>query len=308
LAPGDPGQRQDLHKGLFGPAKSHYKAGMQAVRVRVPATTANVGPGFDCLGIALQISNVVTVRNEPGGPADGFVTEAAGAFFRRAGRAEFPFSWKVTGQVPRSRGLGSSVTVRLGLLHGLNVLAGGPLTAQVLYELCAELEGHPDNAAPAAFGGFTIARPGTGLQRYRVGRTLQFGLVIPDFEVATPEARRALPATIPFADAALSTANACAVAGAFASRDYAKLAGCFQDRLHQPYREKLVPFLSRVLAAGEAAGAIGGWLSGSGSTIACAVLGDAAPVAEAMRAASGNPGARVLTTRADNHGVRILPG
>jgi homoserine kinase len=280
---------------------------MQAVRVRVPATTANVGPGFDCLGIALRIYNVVTVQNRPGGPEDGFVAQAAEAFFQRAGVRPFPFSWKVTGKVPRSRGMGSSVTVRLGLLHGLNALSGHPLSAEVLFALCAELEGHPDNAAPAAFGGFTIARPGAGLQRYRVGRELEFALLIPDFEVATPEARRALPPTIPFADAVLSAANACAVAGAFASRDYKKLAGCFQDRLHQPYREKLVPFLSAVIRAGEEAGAIGGWLSGSGSTIACAALGGIDRVAEAMRAASGNAGARVVTTRADNTGVRVLP-
>ncbi len=277
---------------------------MSIVRVKVPATTANVGPGFDCLGIALQIYNTVTVKKSPGGPDDGFVAQAAAAFFEASGGRPFDFQWRVTGAVPRSRGMGSSVTVRLGLLHGLNELSGRPLDADALFELCAGLEGHPDNAAPAAFGGFTIARPGS-LQRYRVSRSLEFALLIPDFEVSTPEARRALPATIPFKDAVLSVANACAVAGAFASRDYTKLAGCFTDGLHQPYREPLVPFLPAVIEAGVEAGAIGGWLSGSGSTIACLALGGIDRVAAAMLAASGNPGARVVTTRADNLGVRI---
>lgn len=278
---------------------------MSLVRVKVPATSANVGPGFDCLGIALQIYNWVTVKKQPGGPEDPFVQQAADLYFQRSGSHPFEFQWKVTGEVPRSRGMGSSVTVRLGLLHGLNELSGTPLDRQRIFELCAELEGHPDNAAPAAFGGFTIARPGS-LQRYRVAPSLEFALLIPDFEVATPDARRVLPSTIPFKDAVLSAANACAVAGAFASRDYASLAGCFADRLHQPYREQLIPFLSDVIDAGVKAGAIGGWLSGSGSTIACIAQGGIERVAGAMLAASGNPGARAVTTKADNLGVRIF--
>jgi len=207
--------------------------------------------------------------------------------------------------VPRSRGLGSSVTVRLGVLHGLNELAGSPLTRQEVFELCAELEGHPDNAAPAAFGGFTIARAGGYFQRYRVDRALGFALLIPDFEVSTSDARRVLPKTLPLGDAVVSVSNACAIAGAFAGREYEKLSGCFEDRLHQPFREKLVPFLSPVIDAGMAAGALGGWLSGSGSTVACLALGEVDRVAGAMLAAFGRPGARVMTTRADNTGVRI---
>jgi len=195
--------------------------------------------------------------------------------------------------------------VRLGILHGLNALSGTPLDAADIFALCVELEGHPDNAAPAAFGGFTIARPGSALQRYTVGAKLRFALLIPDFEIATPDARKALPATIPFADAVASAASATAIAGAFASGDYEKLVGCFGDRLHQPYREKLIPCLSKVIAAGEKAGALGGWLSGSGSTIACLTLGSAERVAKAMLKVSGLANARVLTTRADNTGVQI---
>ena len=278
---------------------------MSVVRVRVPASTANLGPGFDCLGIALQIYNWITVQRDPSGHSDGMVDAASVAFFRRTGGRPFSFRWKITGEVPRSRGLGSSVTVRLGVLHGLNELAGLPLTREEVFELCAELEGHPDNAAPAAFGGFTIARAGGYFQRYRVDRELGFALLIPDFEVSTSDARKVLPKTLPLGDAVVSVSNACAIAGAFASREYEKLAGCFEDRLHQPYREKLVPFLSSVIDAGKKAGALGGWLSGSGSTVACITLGNVEQVAGAMLAACGDAGARVVTTRADNRGVRI---
>jgi len=277
---------------------------MSVVTVKVPATTANVGPGFDCLGIALKVYNTVTVR-KGGKCPDAMMAAAGDAFFRRAKKRSFGFECSITGDVPRSRGLGSSVTVRLGVLHGVNALAGSPLDPEAVFRLCAELEGHPDNAAPAAFGGFTIAGPEGRLQRYRVGEGLRFVLVIPDFEVATSDARKVLPKAISLQDAVLSSANACAIAGAFASRDYSKLAGCFEDRLHQPYREKLVPCLSKVLKAGVKAGALGGWLSGSGSTMACLTEGAADDVARAMLKASGLPGARVIITAADNAGVRV---
>jgi homoserine kinase len=278
---------------------------VSVVRVKVPASTANLGPGFDCLGIALQIYNWITITREPSNHSDAMVEAAGSAFFRRTGERAFRFLCKITGEVPRSRGLGSSVTVRLGVLHGLNELAGSPLTRQEVFELCTELEGHPDNAAPAAFGGFTIARGSGYFQRYRVDRELGFALLIPDFEVSTSDARRVLPKALPLGDAVASVSNACAIAGAFASRDYEKLAGCFGDRLHQPFREKLVPFLSPVIDAGIKSGALGGWLSGSGSTVACLTLSNVERVAGAMLAACGLPGARVVTTRADNKGVRI---
>ena len=302
----DTGTLATANNVLFRRSQSHYKGGkMSVVRVKVPASTANLGPGFDCLGIALQIYNWITIKREASVHSDGMVEAASAAFFRRTAGRPFSFRCKIAGEVPRSRGLGSSVTVRLGVLHGLNELAGSPLSRQEVFELCVELEGHPDNAAPAAFGGFTIARAGGYFQRYRVDRALGFALLIPDFEVSTSDARRVLPKSLPLGDAVVSAANACAIAGAFAGRDYEKLAGCFEDRLHQPFREKLVPFLSAVIDAGIRAGALGGWLSGSGSTVACLALEKIERVAGAMLAAFGRPGARVMTTRPDNTGVRI---
>ncbi len=280
---------------------------LNSVTTRVPATTANLGPGYDCLGIALQLYNRVTVHRPAVGeaaPAAGAMAEkAAAAFFETAGLVAFPFAWEISGDVPQSRGLGSSVTVRLGLLHGLNGLAGSPLNGEQLFELCAKLEGHPDNAAPAAFGGFTVAG-GPRLARFPVSPDLQFVLLIPDFEISTPEARKVLPAQLDRLSAVTSCTNACRITAAFASGDYALLRGAFADGLHQPFREKLIPFLPAVIAAGEAAGALGGFLSGSGSTICCVTRENAGAVGRAMVEASGLAGARTIVTHADNEGVR----
>ncbi len=278
------------------------------VRVRVPATTANLGPGFDSLGIALKLANTTTVRRDGDDPHEPMIAQVAEAFFEASGVKRFPFSWSIRGAVPRSRGLGSSVTVRLGLLHGLNRLAGSPLDADAVYRLCARLEGHPDNAAPAAFGGFTVSRPDFSCQRFRVSSRVKFVLLIPDFEVRTEDARKVLPASVSLHDAARNAANAGAIAAAFASANYDALRGCFTDYLHQPYRAPLVPGLDAIIQAGVDAGAIGGWLSGSGSTIACLTLGNAGQVASAMKETSGFESAEVVITTADNRGVTITEG
>ena len=136
---------------------------MQQVTVRVPASTSNLGPGFDCLGVALRIYNSVTVTSgrSPEQPHPQIVSQAAGRFFKRARRRVFSFSSSIVEEIPRSRGLGGSATIRLGILHGLNRLSGDPLDRFALFRLCAELEGHPDNAAPATFGGFTVVAGST---------------------------------------------------------------------------------------------------------------------------------------------------
>ena len=278
-------------------------APMKSVTTRVPATTSNLGPGFDCLGVALGIANRVTLRPAKGGEHPKIVADAAELFFKAAAIEPVGFDWSIEGDVPQSRGLGSSVTVRLGVLHGLNELTGGKLRTKRLYELCAELEGHPDNAAPAAFGGFTVARAGGETLRAEVADTLKFILLIPDFEVSTPEARKILPDTISRRGAVTSSANACRITAAFLQQRYELLRGCFADALHQPFREPLVPFLSRVITAGEKAGALGGFLSGSGSTICCLALDGEDAITTAMLDAAP-PGSRIVVTCADNEGTR----
>lgn len=278
---------------------------MQQVTVRASASTSNLGPGFDCLGVALSLYNQVTVKSGTAGGGNRMVRDAARKFFAVANCKPFDFSCDILGNVPIGRGLGSSVTVRLGVLHALNEIARTNLSRDELFRLCAELEGHPDNAAPASFGGFTIAR-GTDVQHFNVSPRLRFILLIPSFEIATIEARRLLPADILRTNAARNTANVAAIAAAFATRDYKRLRGCFVDYLHQPFRKKLVPFLDRVITAAERAGALGAFLSGSGSAICALALDDSKKIAAAMQRACRLFHTQTVITRADNRGVRIF--
>jgi homoserine kinase len=278
---------------------------MQQVTVRASASTSNLGPGFDCLGVALSLYNQVTVKSGTAGGGNRMVRDAARKFFAVANCKPFDFSCDILGNVPIGRGLGSSVTVRLGVLHALNEIARTNLSRDELFKLCAELEGHPDNAAPASFGGFTIAR-GTDVRHFSVSPQLRFILLIPSFEISTIEARRLLPADILRTNAARNTANVAAIAAAFATRDYKRLRGCFVDYLHQPFRKKLVPFLDRVITAAERAGALGAFLSGSGSAICALALDDSKKIAAAMQRASRLFHTQTVITRADNRGVRIF--
>jgi homoserine kinase len=283
---------------------------MQHVTVRVPASTSNLGPGFDSLGIALRIYNTVTIARDASRSQDHpqIVAAAADRFFRQARRRSFAFCYSIQEQIPRSRGLGSSATVRLGVLLALNRLSGERLNRLMIFKLCSELEGHPDNAAPATFGGFNVigsARSDTStVQHFPVSDRLHFVLFIPDVEVQTTRARKILPLKMPHAAAVKNCANACTLTAAFVSQDYDKLRGAFGDYLHQPFRAKLVPFLPRVITAAEQAGALGAFLSGSGSTIAAVTLRAPDKIAAAMERAARTPG-RTIVTRADNQGAQF---
>jgi homoserine kinase len=278
---------------------------MQQVTVRVPASTSNLGPGFDCLGVALRLYNDVTVSRGPAGRIPALARSAAEAFFERAKQRPFSFACTVMGDIPPSRGLGSSAAVRTGVLHALNELANRPLQRREIFEVCAQLESHPDNAAPACYGGFNVVR-GLERQMFTVSSQLHFILLIPHFEVATSAARRLLPARVDRLHAVENSRNACAITAAFASREYQSLRGAFADHLHQPFRKKLIPFLDKVIAAAESAGALGAFLSGSGSAIGAVTLRAPEKVSRAMLAAAASPGARTLITAADNRGARIL--
>jgi homoserine kinase len=293
---------------------------MQQVTVRVPASTSNLGPGFDSLGIALRIYNRITIVRGASRSQDHprIVAEAADRFFKQTRGRAFSFSYSTTEQIPRSRGLGSSAAVRLGVLLALNFLSGSPLDRLIIFELCSELEGHPDNAAPAIFGGFTVAgsarfgdsRKFSGqrgvrtIQHFPVSPRLNFVLLVSPVEIATSTARKLLPLKISHAAAVRSCANACALTAAFVAQDYNKLRGAFGDYLHQPFRAKLIPFLPDVIDAAEQAGALGAFLSGSGSTVAAITLRAPNKVAAAMARAVKAPGQTVIT-RADNRGAQI---
>lgn len=289
--------------------------------IRVPGTTSNLGSGFDTLGLALRIYNHVTVQPRDDRPveitspisedarkgATQMVTEAARFFFKRTRKPAFGFSISIAGDVPVARGLGSSTTVQLGLLAALNELTGAGLDKQGVFELVNVLEGHPDNCAPATFGGFTVAGPvgkGVRVLRFAVPRQARFVTLVPDFEVKTSDARRLLPAEYPKADLVHSLNRVALISSAFASGNLEALRDLFDDRVHQPYRTPLIPQLPKVIQAGVRAGAIGGWLSGSGSTIMCLTLVEPERVAAAMQRML--PNGRIHVLAADTTGYTVV--
>ena len=278
--------------------------------IQVPASTTNLGPGFDCLGVALELWNRIrVVPGEKEAQNPSIVSEAANLFFDQTGIKRFAFRCVIEGDIPQARGLGSSVTIRAGVLLALNALAAGHLTKKELCELCTKLEGHPDNAAAALYGGFTIvSKARNKIARFDIDPDLKFVLFIPNFEVKTSEARRVLPESFSRQAVVENLANTSFVAAAFASRRYGQLQDSFEDRVHQPFRTQFVPFLPKVLSAARNAGALGGFLSGSGSTIACLTLSDSSKVAASVADAAPEAKAKVLIVSADNLGARILEG
>ena len=230
--------------------------------------------------------------------------------FRASGEEPFPFAWRVDGEVPVSRGLGSSVTLRQGILQGLNTLSGDPLDRDRLFHMGTGLEGHPDNASAGVYGGFTCTNPRGTCLHHRVEERLKFLLLIPEREILTEVSRGVLPESIAHGDAVASLGNACVITAAFASQNYEALRGSFDDHLHQPYRATNNPGLQEVIAAAESAGALGGFLSGSGSTIACLALAEGAAlqaIGAAMQEAYHVIGrSRLIFAEADNTGARTV--
>jgi homoserine kinase len=296
----------------------------RSVTVRVPASTSNLGAGFDTLGLALQIHNEVTIAPAPRGmvePAFGnsagsavTVAGAIDAFCERTGVEPPGLFFEAKGDVPWSRGLGSSATLIAGVLAGLNELCGAGLDKMDLVRLCAREEGHPDNAMAAVLGGFCVARrdPETNalrdVIRVDVRPELKFVVVAPELEFSTKQSRGLLPERIAHLDASKSANSAAFLTAAFATGDYAKLRGAVGDFLHEPYRLPKIPGAAAAIAAGLGAGALTGWLSGSGSSVLCVCdEAQAAAVGAAMAAefaAVGVP-SRIFPVAADNRGLQV---
>lgn len=296
----------------------------QSVTVTVPGSTSNCGAGFDTLGLALALYNRVTLTRASGtaavpeGPADGraqaMVAEAAAKFFRTAGLAPAGFQYRIAAEVPVARGLGSSVTVIAGVLAGLDALHGTGWSRHQLVAVATELEGHPDNASAGILGGFCVSRcdPATGgylgTVRIEVPADLRFVVASPAAELLTKESRGVLPAQLPYFDAVRSINSAAYFTAALATGDYEKLRHAAGDFMHEPYRLPKIPGARAALAAGVAAGAYTGWLSGSGSSVLClSTAASAAPVGAAMQAAfhAESSAAAVQILAADNAGLRL---
>ncbi|HRE04478.1 MAG TPA: homoserine kinase [Opitutaceae bacterium] len=294
------------------------------VTVRVPASTSNCGAGFDTLGLALSLYNRVTLtrceglapraERESDQRAQEMVVETADAFQAATGRTIGGFRFRIEGEVPPARGLGSSITVIGGVLAGLNVLLDAGLSRHQLVELGTKLEGHPDNASAGILGGFCVARcdPHTGAYlgavRFELPAQLAFVVVSPALEMLTKAARGVLPSSLPYFEAVKAINSATYLVAAFASGDYEKLKHAVFDTMHEPYRLPRIPGGREAIDAGVAAGGLTGWLSGSGSSVLCVShRPQAGTVVQAMQSAFTAHGvgseARILYS--DNTGLVV---
>jgi len=276
--------------------------------IRVPATTANLGPGFDAFGLALNLHNYIAV--EPGLPEipDPFASEIVDAYHKARGLPTKPYRLVVRGQVPPSRGLGSSATIRLGMLAALDKLNRRNLDLPWLIQTATALEGHPDNISAAALGGFVVCG-GRNPARAKVSSRLKFVAAIPRIETSTRTARSLLPPSIAFQDAVSNLRNAARIAAAFFQGKVEEAQGAFADRLHQPYRAALVPGLEAALEAAQKAGAIGAFLSGAGPTVMAICLKSEQAVGQAMVKELHHAGLEsvdIKILQADNSGVDVV--
>jgi homoserine kinase len=308
--------------------------------IEVSATAANLGAGYDCVGMALALTDRIdveavaqphagvelVVRGEGDGELRGdrenrvvrALDATLGAAFDEDATA---LGWRIAmdNRIPLSRGLGSSAAATVAGIVAGNALAGGPLSTAEMLGIAVEIEGHPDNAAPALLGGFTVSGPvpaadGRGetieALRFDVPRDLRAILFIPDLPLRTSDMRAALPDSVPRADAVHNLgAVALGVAGVAAGR-YDLLRALTVDRLHEPYRAAVYPQLPRLVAAARDAGAIGACLSGAGSTIiaftdTAAGLGRIEAAFKAFAEEEAFAG-RVVVVAPENAGARVV--
>lgn len=256
---------------------------MSRITIHIPATTANLGPGFDCLGLALDWWNTITVQparkfqvvlrgNSDGLSADesNMVVEHIRIFYQHIGARLPTLRVTMTNRIPIGKGFGSSAAALVGGLLTGNALAGTPLSAQEILEMANELEGHPDNVSAAIFGGFTIsAFDGQRVVCATVEPSENWRAVVfvPQHGLATKTARQVLPSSVARADAIFNLSRAALLAYAFTTQRASFLNIGTQDRLHQPYRAPLVKGMSEMLDAACNAGANGAALSGAGPSL-----------------------------------------
>ena len=283
------------------------------VKVQVPASTSNLGPGFDVLGLALDLYNEVhAVRNASlrgisikieGEGKDSLpknqsnvIWKAMGIVFAKMNAPMEGYDLKLINRIPLMRGLGSSAAAILGGVLAGNALCGNSLKKDEVFELAVKTEGHPDNVAPQLFGGLCIsAANGKNFEVIQLAlpKGIQAVVCVPDFELSTAKARAALPKNVPHKDAVFNASRTALLLSALAEKRYDLLRLAMEDRLHQPYRKKLIPGFDKVLAAAYGGGAFGAALSGAGPSIfALAPKSKAEAVGRAMERAFAKAGVK----------------
>ena len=276
---------------------------LRQVTVKVPATSANLGPGFDCLGMALGLyatvrierwhESRIEVRGHGAGQVsfgkDNLIYRAVEQVYERLGRSPGSLRIRCRNAIPLRRGLGSSAAAVVGGAVAANALEGGPLDQNEVLRLCAALEGHPDNVAPALLGGLQIvvtAGEDIVATAVRVRGGLRGVLFVPEAEVPTKEARGLLSRAVPRADAVHNIGRVAMLVAALGQGRWDLLETATEDRLHQPQREAIIPGMGPIIRAALKAGAHGAWLSGAGPAILALVTDQARPVERAMAEAA----------------------
>lgn len=302
---------------------------VDVVTVTVPGTTANLGPGFDCIGAALTLNNQFRfARGESGASAlqievsgldaERVSTDASNLAYQAflklydaLGQAPPPIHLTIHLDVPLARGLGSSATAIVGGLVGANVLAGSPLSQDALAQMAIAIEGHPDNVVPALMGGCRLAAAadsGWAICDVPWHADVVPVVAIPDFELSTAEARRVLPTNYSRADAIFNVAHVGLLLRGLETGQADWLRAALQDRIHQPYRQSLIKGFDAVRNEAIAAGAYELVISGAGPTLlALTHPTKAAAVAQAMQQAWAQQQvtAMVRVLRLDMQGTQV---
>jgi homoserine kinase len=258
---------------------------MSSYAIAVPATTANLGPGYDCLGAALTLYNKfeIALSNELRISASGIfadkiaknktnlIYQSLEQFYERIGQPKPVVSIHIDVQIPLARGLGSSATAIVAGIVGGNLLAGSPLSQKELLQLAIEMEGHPDNVTPAMLGGCQLVASakcgGWEFCALPWHKDIAIAVAIPDFELSTAKARQVVPKQVALKDAIFNASHLALLVQALTNGDSSWLQSALQDKLHQPYRQSLIPGMEAVQVAAIAAGAHGVVISGAGPTL-----------------------------------------
>lgn len=292
------------------------------MRVRVPASSANLGPGFDSFAVALPLLAEFDLRaarswsvnadadGVPSGDDNLFVV-AARAVATAAGESLAPQHVEQRSAIPVARGLGSSAAAIVGGAVAANALLGEPLDRRSLLRVASDVEGHPDNVAAALYGGLTVALPepdGPVATRIVFPKMWRVCVFVPGVPLSTEKARAVLPSQVSRSDAVFNLAHAAALVAAVLRSDGALLSLAMHDRLHQPARTALVPALAEIIAAARDAGAFGAALSGAGpSVLAVAPVRLAPRVSSAMEetAIAHDVGGRCRVLRVRAAGAQV---
>lgn len=256
----------------------------KVVHVSVPGSTANLGPGFDTLGMALNLYVQIEMRladelsielhgdNMEGIPTDetNLIYQVAQQVFERAGAEPHPLHIAMKSDIPLARGLGSSAAAIVGGMVAANALIGHPLSKDELFQMAAALEKHPDNAGASLFGGIVAARwDGTRADYIRIDPDprLQLLAAVPDFHLATDDARKLIPQQIDLQDAVYNISHSSLLVAALCTGRLDMISAAMKDRLHQPHRAAKIPGMQKILQHACDQGALGAALSGAGPTL-----------------------------------------